>query len=218
MTENTTGKRRSLASTFGAKTAPDRSEGLSGLLPTRGNTPAPSPRPATAPAPPRVLHDVAADDRPKPPRAEPPTPRVVQPSPIATKPRPEPVIHVDETVGTVDGGTIVNVTAYLDRATQKALHECAAEEQCDHSHVVIAAFDAVGDRLGDLFRPLVGRSAAGMPIRREPLQVKSGVETWFRFTIEQRDWLDEQQKKVGAKSRSHLLAGLLAHYLETRSR
>ncbi|MFH5211551.1 hypothetical protein [Antrihabitans spumae] len=127
---------------------------------------------------------------------------------------PAPIVAVDEDIN-LSAGTIVSVTAYLDQSTRTALLTRASEGECEHSDVVVAAFDSVGSGLAALFKPTVGRSASGMPIRREVPQVKGGIETWFRFTTDQRDWLDEQRKSVGAKSRSHLLARLLAHYLQT---
>jgi hypothetical protein len=210
-------QRKSLAGSFGSGTQ-DRAEGLRGLLPTRSTRPRPpqvEPSPVSPTPTPQPTREVAR------PPAQPIATVVKQPSPSPAAKRaravaaPAPIVTDDEELDLISTGTTVSVTAYLDQSTRTALLTRASEGECEHSDVVVAAFDAVGSGLADLFKPTVGRSASGMPIRREVPQVKGGIETWFRFTTDQRDWLDEQRKSVGAKSRSHLLARLLAHYLQT---
>lgn len=216
-------QRKSLAGSFGGGTQ-DRAEGLRGLLPTRSTRPRPTPvqpQIETPPAPsaPTPAPEPAQREVARTP-AQPVAPVVKQPAPPSPAKRARPAaapvrIVADDEEFDLSGGTIVSVTAYLDQSTRTALLSRASEGECEHSDVVIAAFDAVGSGLADLFKPTIGRSASGMPIRREVPQVKGGIETWFRFTTDQRAWLDEQRKSVGAKSRSHLLARLLAHYLQT---
>ena len=246
MTETSTPRRKSLASAFAPKG--NRAEGLAGLLPTAGgptqprrSTPVTEVEPAAeesrpvekAPAaqePPQALAESPAPTStvPAPVRSEPvskpePTP---PPAPTPTEkqapiyePAPDPTPVTDDDVEPPTEIGKVTVTAYLDRATRDALQSRAAERRCDHADVVIEAFDSVGIAgLRSLFQPVAGRSAAGIPVHQEPFAVKGPVETWFRFTTAQRDWLDAQVKVVGSKSRSRLLAGVLSLHLRTVSR
>lgn len=144
-------------------------------------------------------------------------PVVVEPAPAVTE-APPAQISENENLPAADISK-VTVTAYLDRTTRDALVNRAAERRCDHADVAIEAFDAVGiERLRALFQPVASRSSSGIPVHQEPFTVKGPVETWFRFTTAQRDWLDEQVKVVGSKSRSRLLAGVLSMHLQSPAR
>ena len=246
MSENRVRNRKSIAKSFAPK--PNRAEGLAGLLPPAGGLQprrAASPQtPDTAqpqidstaphpPAPKRVTDApqpaVSAPESPvrvqpmepeavtapvAPPHA---TPVVVEPAPAVTEAPPAQIL--EEGNPPAADTSKVTVTAYLDRSTRDALVNRAAERRCDHADVAIEAFDAVGiERLRALFQPVAGRSSSGIPVHQEPFTVKGPVETWFRFTTAQRDWLDEQVKVVGSKSRSRLLAGVLSLHLRSPAR
>lgn len=204
-----TRQRRSVAGAF-ATTPPNRSEGLAGLLPRRSTPTEPPATPDEAKQPPRaaaVITTEAPDTQP----AVDPTPTVTESKAPVAAPAPT------QRVGDAAGGAMVTITAYLDQQTRSALLAyCAQHGNCDHRDAVIAAFDEVGPRLATFFRQTVSTSASGIPIRHNPGQVKGGIQTWFRFTVDQRDWLEEQKEAVGARSRSHLLATVLAEFLGTR--
>lgn len=204
----TTRQRRSVAGAF-ATTPPNRSEGLAGLLPRR-STPTEPPATPDEPTQPAGAATVTAAERPTAQPVVDPTPTVtVSPTSVES---PTPAGHVGE----ADGGTMVTITAYLDQQTRSALRAyCAQHHNCDQREAVIGAFDAVGPRLATLFRQTVSTSASGIPIRHNPVQVKGGIQTWFRFTVDQRAWLEQQKNAVGARSRSHLLATVLAEFLGT---
>lgn len=243
MSENRVRNRKSIAKSFAPK--PNRAEGLAGLLPPAGGLQprrAASPQtPDTAqpqidstaphpPAPKRVTDApqpaVSAPESPvrvqpmepeavtapvAPPHA---TPVVVEPAPAVTEAPPAQTL--EEGNPPAADTSKVTVTAYLDRSTRDALVNRAAERRCDHADVAIEAFDAVGiERLRALFQPVASRSSSGIPVHQEPFTVKGPVETWFRFTTAQRDWLDEQVKVVSSKSRSRLLAGVLSLHLRS---
>lgn len=246
MSENRVRNRKSIAKSFAPK--PNRAEGLAGLLPPAGGlqprrtTSPQTPDTAqpqidsTAPHPPTPKR---VTDAPQPavsapespvrvqpmepeavtvPVAPPHAPPVVVESPPAVTEAPPAQILEDENLPATDISK-VTVTAYLDRTTRDALVNRAAERRCDHADVAIEAFDAVGiERLRALFQPVAGRSSSGIPVHQEPFTVKGPVETWFRFTTAQRDWLDEQVKVVGSKSRSRLLAGVLSLHLRSPAR
>ena len=246
MSEDKVRNRKSIARSFAPK--PNRAEGLAGLLPPAGGLQprrAASPQtPDTAqpeidstaphPAAPKRVTDapqpaVSAPESPvrvqpmepeavTAPVAQPQAPPVVvEPAPTAAG-APSTQILEDEYLPPADTSK-VTVTAYLDRATRDALVSRAAERRCDHADVAIEAFDAVGiERLRGLFQPVAGRSSSGIPVHQEPFAVRGPVETWFRFTTAQRDWLDEQVKVVGSKSRSRLLAGVLSLHLGAHTR
>ncbi|MDV6278042.1 hypothetical protein R3Q06_31680 [Rhodococcus erythropolis] len=246
MSENRVRNRKSIAKSFAPK--PNRAEGLAGLLPPAGglqprgtasqqtpdtaqpeiNSAAPHPpapkRVTDAPQPAGSAPEPPAQVRPMEPEAvtapvAPPhaPPVVVEPAPAVTEAPPAQILE-DENLPATDTSK-VTVTAYLDRTTRDALVNRAAERRCDHADVAIEAFDAVGiERLRALFQPVAGRSSSGIPVHQEPFTVKGPVETWFRFTTAQRDWLDEQVKVVGSKSRSRLLAGVLSLHLRSPAR
>ncbi|MBO8150680.1 hypothetical protein HX746_30825 (plasmid) [Rhodococcus erythropolis] len=245
MTETSTPRRKSLASAFAAKG--NRAEGLAGLLPTAGSptqprrsTPVTEVEPAAEES--RPAEKAPAAQEPPQAQAESPAPTTAVPVPVHSEPvskpeptpppapaptekqapiygpSPDPTPVTDDVEPSTEIGK-VTVTAYLDRATRDALQSRAAERRCDHADVAIEAFDSVGIAgLRSLFQPVAGRSAAGIPVHQEPFAVKGPVETWFRFTTAQRDWLDAQVKVVGSKSRSRLLAGVLSLHLRTASR
>ena len=244
MTETSTPRRKSLANAFAPKG--NRAEGLAGLLPTAGSPTQPRPstpisevEPATEES--RPVEKAPAAQEPPQAQAKSPAPTTTAPVPVRSEPAskpeptpppapvetqdpiyepasdPTPVLDDDVEPSTEIGK--VTVTAYLDRATRDALQSRAAERRCDHADVAIEAFDSVGIAgLRSLFQPVARRSAAGIPMHQEPFAVKGPVETWFRFTTAQRDWLDAQVKVVGSKSRSRLLAGVLSLHLRTASR
>lgn len=246
MSENRVRNRKSIAKSFAPK--PNRAEGLAGLLPPAGGLQprrAASPQTpdtaqpqidSTAPHPPTPKR---VTDAPQPAVSAPESPVRVQPmepeavtapvapphaTPVVVEPAPAvteapPAQTLEEGNPPAADTSKVTVTAYLDRSTRDALVNRAAERRCDHADVAIEAFDAVGiERLRALFQPVASRSSSGIPVHQEPFTVKGPVETWFRFTTAQRDWLDEQVKVVGSKSRSRLLAGVLSLHLRSPAR
>lgn len=215
---------RSLANAFGGgeRKTPNRAEKLTGLLPTVPRQPRPAPSEVVRTTPvPRSTDAAGAAESPVSDEPAAPTTTVEnRTSSTATtvettvEPREPDTSASADNSGAI-GADSVPVTAYLDRQTQAALRKRAADMQCDHAAVVVAAFDTVGSQIPRMFRPGHTTSTSGMPVRAEAFKVKSPVETWFTFTPEQKRWLTDQVPVTGAKNRSRLIAGALALYLGT---
>lgn len=194
--------RRSLAQAFSP--APDRASGLGDLLPPR----APARGVASAPAAPAPLTAVP-DDAERGMRAP-----GLAASSSAGRPGAGPG-HVGDPG---DLAQVRNVAVYLPVALLERLKRTRRSRELTYADLLVEAAAAHLDDLDDLdgsaFHADSGPTVSGgMPVRSRRRQPEPGVQVQIRLNGFQVTWLDEQVSRLGAPSRTALVARLLEAHL-----
>lgn len=166
----------------------DRSAGLAGLLPP--------PRRTTTPAP-----AVETPAERTPTAGEKPA----EPKPAAKKPRQTTRTEVAE----VDG--VSNVAVYLEPDLLELVKTARRIRGLNYDDLTVEAFAAIGD---DALRNHFTQTRAvendgAMPARVRRPRGTSGIQIQLRLDGNQRAWLEQKRKDVGAPSRSALVATAL---------
>ena len=197
--------RPDLSAAFTNKKAPvDRTAGLSGLLP------APRPRPSTSTSAPSTTLEHAP--QPAPVRS------AVDPAPAVESATTKPVRSIRTTKNPLvsDSADITaNVAVYLEPDLLELVKRQRRATETTYDELVRTAFAAIDeDQVRAAFThehtPADGN---GMPIRKRRVRGTAGIQLQLRLDGSQRAWLDETQHRVGAPSRSALVARVLRLHL-----
>lgn len=194
--------RRSLAQAFSP--APDRASGLGDLLPPRP----PATGVASAPEAPAPLTAVPDDDE-----------RGARAPELAASSNAEQLGAGPGNAG--DPGDLAqvaqvrNVAVYLPVALLERLKRTRRSRELTYSDLLVEAAAAHLDDLDEsAFRDASGPTASGgMPVRSRRRQPEPGVQVQIRLDGLQVKWLDEQVNRLGAPSRTALVARLLEAHL-----
>lgn len=184
-------QRPSLARAFAPAATPDHTAGLSGLLPPVTDRPEPA-QPDAAPR---------ADKRPVTTEAT--SPQISEIKPLRTVRR-----------ASQDEGGVVNVGVYLEAdvldATRRAKRARTSDDQPDKTYdeLLVDALAAVSeDDLRAYFRPAKAEDNDSLlQARRRRPRGSGGIQVQLRLEVGQRATLDQLADRVGAGSRSALVA------------
>ena len=196
--------RPDLSAAFTNKKAPvDRTAGLSGLLP------APRPRPSTStPAPSTTLEHAS---RPVPASA------AVEPAPVVEPTTAKPVRSIRTKNPPVSDSADItaNVAVYLEPDLLELVKRQRRATETTYDELVRTAFAEIDeDQVRAAFtHERTPTSGNGMPVRKRRVRGTAGIQLQLRLDGFQRAWLDETQRRVGAPSRSALVARVLRLHL-----
>lgn len=196
MTNTPKVERPKLAGAFSGGGVPDRAAGLSGLLPpppTAAPTPAVQPEPSPAlPATPAV--PAGETLTPKPPRAA--------AAPVRSKPAQPTTTATD----------VANIGVYLEPDVLEAIRRAKRTDnlQKTYDELLVEAFEQVSEnQLRAHFHPeQADGSSSLLPSRRRRPRGTAGIQVQVRLDGEQRDALATLAARVGAPSRSALVAAV----------
>ena len=202
--------RPDLSAAFTNKKAPvDRTAGLTGLLP------APRPRPSTSTTTPSTTTPSTTLGHAA--QATPASPSV-EPAPTVEPPAAKPVrpIRTTKTPPVSDSADITaNVAVYLEPDLLELVKRQRRATETTYDELVRTAFAEIDeDQVRAAFThehtPADGN---GMPVRKRRVRGTAGIQLQLRLDGFQRAWLDETQQRVGAPSRSALVARVLRLHL-----
>ena len=201
--------RPDLSAAFTSKKAPvDRTAGLTGLLP------APRPRPSTSPSTTtpsttleQPLEPVDTAAIPAPAAATAPTAaKPVRPTRATTAP---PLSE--------SASTTANVAVYLEPDLLDLVKARRRTTETTYDELVRQAFAEISE---DQIRAAFGAATLavvndshGMPVRKRRPRGTAGIQLQLRLDTPQRAWLDDTRQRVGAPSRSALVATVLRLHL-----
>lgn len=196
--------RRSLAEAFQPGTpGRERAESLNGLLPPRPVEERPAGSPVSAPESAlALLPDTSGQDSDNSRRQ-----RGVTGSSRRLK-RP------DTSAAESDLALVRNVAVYVPLDLLTRLRQTSRSRELTYAELVVEAAEAHLDEMATAFVQGQGHSTrSGMPVR--PIRQRSdpGVQVQIRLDGHQVAWLDQQVERLGAPSRSALVAGLLRAHL-----
>lgn len=196
MTNTPKVERPKLAGAFSGGGVPDRAAGLSGLLPPPP-TAAPIPAVQSEPSPALPEEPAATTAEvltPKPPRAAAP--------PVRSKPAQPTATSAD----------VANIGVYLEPDVLEAIRRAKRTDnlQKTYDELLVEAFEHVSeDQLRAHFHPdQAAGSSSLLPSRRRRPRGTAGIQVQVRLDGGQRDALAAVAARVGAPSRSALVAAV----------
>ena len=149
---------------------------------------------------PTALSSVAADVQP---------PRTTDEEPT----QDQVAARVAGSAGEADLARVRNVAVYLPVGLLERLRATRRSREVTYAELLVEAAAAHLDGVQSRFRPASNPAVVGMPSRGSKRLSEPGVQVQLRLDGHQLRWLDEQAARLGAPSRTALVAALLETHL-----
>ncbi len=153
---------------------------------------------------PAALTAVAADVQKRPAADQEPT---------QDHPSDQAAARVAGSEGEADLARVRNVAVYLPVSLLERLKATRRSREVTYAELLVEAAAAHLDGVQSRFGPVSAPVAVGMPSRKRKRLPEPGVQVQLRLDGHQLRWLDEQAARLGAPSRTALVAALLETHL-----